>query len=83
MIAIPDIPVGSVWETRDGVRGFAPRRKITVTKITDGKHHFDKGPTHLPADPLVHFTLDDLDGRESRCGTTAFRRTYVPLMSSG
>lgn len=73
------ITVASRWETRDGVDGLAPRRRVTVVKVVAGKHNIDKGPTYPPPDDDVHFTLDDLDGEATVCGVTAFRRTYVPL----
>lgn len=64
---------GARWFVRDGLP--LSRRVVVIEAVVSGKHNIDKGPTAAPPDDEVVFRF--ADGRQSRCGLTAFRRTYV------
>lgn len=49
---------------------------VTVEAVTPGKYNIDKGATAPYPDDDVQFVFA-YSGRRSRCGMTAFLRTYV------
>lgn len=64
---------GARWLVKD--RLPHAHEVVTITVVVPGKHNIDKGPTATPPDDDVVFRF--AAGRESRCGVTAFLRTYV------
>lgn len=70
------ITVGSRWEGVDGVRGRGPRRTVIVNGIQATAGGKESGRY----EDDVLFTFDD-NRKQSSTTLTAFRRTYVPLVT--